>query len=71
MNNAQINTAFLGTVSAQAKSQILQSIATHYGVTADEIFEEVTDQEAENLLDYMTGPERLAASVLMQKYGFR
>ena len=70
MTNATTTAAFLGIVTAEAKRQILGSIAKHYGTTAEAIFSEVTDEEAEHLLDYMTGAERIAASVLMQKHGF-
>ena len=48
---------------------ILENIAKNYGISAQDALAEVTDSEAENLLDYMTEPARSAASVLMQKHG--
>lgn len=65
------NTKFLNSITPQAKAMIVDSIAAHYGTTADAIVEEVCDPEAESLLDYMVEPARSAASVLMQKHGFR
>jgi hypothetical protein len=47
---------------------ILDNIACHYCCTRAEAFTEVTHDEAESLLDYVTGPERAATQVIMQKY---
>lgn len=63
--------AFLAAIDAKTKNMILVNIANHYGITTEEAYEEVTDEEAEHLLDYVTGPERMATSALMQKHGFR
>ena len=68
--NATNTAAFLAVITPEARALILGSIARHYGVTESEIYAEVTDPEAEHLLDYMTGGERTAASVLMQKHRF-
>lgn len=63
--------AFLAAIDTKAKNEILDSIAKHYGISRQAAFEEVTDPEAENLLDYMVEPFRAGASVLMQKHGFK
>lgn len=68
MTNGKLNKAFLAVITTETKDMILKSIASHYCVSKEEIFAEVTDDQAEHLLDYMTGPERTAAHVLMQKY---
>ncbi len=68
MNNGQITTKFLSETDAATKAAILENIAKHYGITSSEAFAEVTDEEAEHLLDYVTGPERTATSVLMQRH---
>lgn len=66
------NTAkFLAVIDAKTKAAILGNIANHYGITADEAYAEVTDPDAEHLLDYVTGPARQAASVLMQRHGMK
>ncbi len=70
-NNAELNKRFLSAVTLPAKAQILGAIAKHYGVSIGEIYDELTDADAEHLLDYMTGNERAATSVLMQKHGFK
>jgi DNA-binding XRE family transcriptional regulator len=54
--NAAAN--FLDVIDAKTKAEILNNIANHYGITAEEAFAEVTDSEAEHLLDYVTGPAR-------------
>lgn len=65
------NAVFLNAIDAKTKAAILENIAKNYGITSEEAYEEVTDAEAEHLLDYVTGPERAATSVLMQKHGCR
>jgi hypothetical protein len=71
MVNGQINKIFLNQVDNQVKTEILNNIANHYAISPKEAFEEVIDNEAEHLLDYVTGSCRQASSVLMQKHGFR
>lgn len=70
MANNEINAKFLQAIGSTAAALILNAIAKHYGVSADAIREEVTAEGAENILDYMTGPERSAAYVLYQKHDF-
>ena len=65
------NKNFLNQIDKKTKTEILKAIATHYGINENEAYEEVTHEEAESLLDYLTGSIRLATSVLMQKYGYR
>lgn len=71
MTASQKNAAFLATTDAATHQSILDSIAQHYGITAEEALAEVTDPEAEHLLDYLTGSVRTATSVLMQRHGLR
>jgi hypothetical protein len=63
--------AFLAAIDIESKNAILDSIAKHCGITREAAYDEVTDPEAEHLLDYMVAPFRLGASVLMQKHGFK
>lgn len=67
----ELNKRFLAVIPAVTKASILGNIARHYGITPEKAFEEVTGEEAEHILDYVTGPLRLAASVLMQRHGLR
>ena len=71
MTNAEINKKFLATVDAKSKDMILASIAKHYGISPAEMYDELVDEDAENILDYMTGPERTAAHALYQRHGFK
>lgn len=68
--NGEKNHLFLSVIDAESKADIINSIAKHYGTTATEIWEEVTAQDAENLLDYMTEPHRSGARALMMRHGF-
>ena len=70
MNNGKITAAFLNSTDASTKNDILLNIAIHYGISTQEVLEEVTDEEAESLLDYVTGSMRSAVSVLMQKFTY-
>ncbi|NWD57233.1 hypothetical protein HX878_21115 [Pseudomonas veronii] len=65
------NEKFLSVIDGDTKAAILESIAGHYGITAEQAFAEVADEQAEHLLDYMVEPMRTAASVLMQSHGMR
>jgi hypothetical protein len=67
MTNSEINAAFLQSTHPKVKARILDAIADHYGITSAQAFDEVTDSEAEHLLDYLTDPIRLATGVLMAK----
>jgi hypothetical protein len=60
---------FLAVIDAATKAAILANIAKHYGITSDQAFAEVTDADAEHLLDYVTGSTRAATSALMQRHG--
>ncbi len=61
--------AFFAATDAKTKTEILAAIAKHYGISESEALEEVTDEEAENLLDYLTGSIRTATSLLMKRHG--
>ena len=68
MTNAQITAAFFAATDARTKNAILDNIAANYGISRAEAFAEVTDEEAEHLLDYVTGPQRSATSIIMQRH---
>lgn len=70
MTNQATNQKFLAASDAKTRAEILASVAKHYGITEAEAFEEVTHEEAEHLLDYLTGAVRVATSVLMRRHGF-
>lgn len=70
MKNAITTAAFLNSVESATRKAILTNIGNHYGITADEAYQEVTDEDAEHLLDYVTGKERAATSLLMKRSGY-
>ena len=68
MNNGRITATFFRLTDAQTKAAILDNIAKHYGITSSEAYEEVTDESAEHLLEYVTGPQRAATSLIMRRH---
>lgn len=62
---------FLAAITPTSREMILSSIAVHYGISPQEAYAEVTDQDAEELLDYLVEPARSATSILMRRHGFR
>jgi len=71
MKMATLNAQFLNAVDAKTQNAILSFIAKHYGIDTVAARSEVCGPEAEHLLEYLTGRERAATSVLMQRHGFR
>lgn len=69
LNNGQVNSLFLKVTDTKTKNSILDAIANHYGIERQEAFAEVTDAEAEHLLEYLTGSVRTATSLLMKRHG--
>jgi len=67
--NAAITKKFFSVTDAATRADILKNIAAHYGISTDEALVEVTDDEAESLLDYITGPMRSAALALYRRHG--
>jgi len=65
------NKTFLDKTDERTRNEILDSIAKHYGITKQQAYDEVTDADAEHLLEYLTGSVRSAVSVLMQKMGLK
>lgn len=68
MTNSQINQAFLSSTTSEMKSIILNNISNHYAISTAEVLDELFDEEAENLMDYITGPNRSAISVVYQRF---
>jgi len=60
--------AFFAATDVKTKTEILTAIAKHYGISESEALEEVTDEEAEHLLDYLTGSIRTDTSILMKRH---
>ena len=71
MTASQTTAKFLAAIDAATKSAILSNIASNYGISQSAAYDEVTDDEAEHLLEYVTGPQRAATSALMQRHGMR
>ena len=68
MSNSQKTVAFFEATDAKTMAGVLDNVAGHYGITRSAALAEVTDSDAESLLDYVTGPMRAAVSVLMKRH---
>ena len=71
MSNGQNNRAFLKSIHTDTRDHILETIAKNYGIEKNLALVEVVDDEAEHLLNYLSGSVRAATSGLMQAKGFR
>jgi hypothetical protein len=69
MTNAQKTKTFFNATTVKVRNMILDNIATHYGIERQDALDEVTHEEAESLLDYVTGPERAATHIFMKQCG--
>ena len=52
MTNSEITKAFLLNTDTKTANLIVNNIAGHYGITTDEVFDEIYDKEAESLMDW-------------------
>lgn len=72
MDNQEKNKAFLNAASRELVGSVLKEIAEHYGITQAEARQELLDEAAEHILDYMPNREsRAGLSVIMQGMGIR
>jgi hypothetical protein len=67
MTNAQTTSRFFTNVGKSVENEIISNIAKHYGVSNDDIYDEVYDSEAESLLDYVT-VNRPAVALMFKKF---
>jgi hypothetical protein len=68
MTNSTTTIAFLNSLDLKVKNEILTNIANHYGITNEEAFEEVTDEDAESIMDYVTGNIRATVNLFFNKF---
>lgn len=66
--NANVTKRFFSVTDAAVRADVLKNIAAHYGISTDEALAEVTDDEAESLLDYVTGPMRAGVLALYRRH---
>ena len=63
-----INEAFISNLDNRTFLKVMSNIANHYGITEDEVLNEVCDDEAENIMDYITGDIRPAVSLFFNQF---
>ena len=67
-SEGSINKGFLNSIG-DYKILILTNIASHYGISVQEAYNEVTHDEAENIIDYIYGSKsKYKAMALYNKY---
>ena len=71
ISNAKLNTLVLSMIDPRTKMYILDTIAKHFGISQADAFSEITDIDAEHLLEYLTGSVRTATSLMMQRYSMK
>jgi len=69
MSNASKTAKFFKLIDAATRTEILENISRHYGVTPKEALYEVTLEDSEHLLDYVKGSLRTATRILMMRHG--
>ena len=62
------NQIFHSVIDKKTKEEIITSIANNYGISKAEALDEVTSEESEHLLDYLSGPIRSAVSLLFKRH---
>lgn len=68
LTNQRINMNFLLVVDLDIGELVLKNIAANYGISVQEAFDEVIDEHAEHLLDYLTGSTRDTIVLLFIMY---
>ena len=69
MTNGEVTRLFFAAIGKKATAFILTNIADHYGISQADARDEITSDESESLLDYVTGATRAATSVMLQGLG--
>jgi ribosomal protein S24E len=68
MTNSEITKAFLLNTDTKTENLIVNNIAKHYGITSEEVYDEIYDEEAESLMDYITSEVRPVVSLLFNQF---
>ena len=71
MTTAQINKAFLNSLDSRIVKEIMSNISNHYGITTEEAYDELFDNEAESIMDYITGNIRQSVSLFYNKFLYK
>jgi len=69
ITQGSITKVFLARTDTKTLKAVLSQVATHYGISEAEAYEELTDDGAESLCDYLQEPTRSAVYVLLQRHG--
>lgn len=67
-STARKNHQFLTSLEPETRKAIVDNIANHYRISAGEVLDEIYHEEAECILEYITGETRATAFLLMQEF---
>ena len=59
---------FIEVLDTKTCNAIIENIASHYKITLNEAIDEVIDDEAESIMDYITGNVRTVASLFYNQF---
>lgn len=68
MKNSELNILFLDSLDGRIVNQIILNIANHYAITYKEALSEVMDDDAESIMDYITGSLRSTVSLFFKSF---
>lgn len=68
MTNSEITKEFLLNTDTKTANVIVNNISAHYGITTDEVFDEIYNEDAQSLMDYITGDIRKTVSLIFNRF---
>jgi len=68
MTQGKINEMFLEVLDTKTCNAVIENIAAHYGISVNDAIDEVIDDEAESIMDYLTGSVRTATSLFYNQF---
>ena len=67
--SGEANKKYLDVLVSDAKEKILSGIASHYGISIEDAYDEVVDKDAEYLFEYMVSNDRMKVYKAMNEFG--
>lgn len=68
MKNSKKTIAFLKSLDEKTKDAVLTNIADHYGCSKEKAYAEITDEDAECIMDYVTGSMRSCVNLYYKRF---
>jgi hypothetical protein len=68
MNKGVLNENFLNSIDKEFKNTILKNVSNHYKIDTNEAYLELIDDDAENILEYLTNDVRVISKIYYDKF---